>query len=85
MQFMANVPVTFMPELYPGMLLKIPEFGVQFYVSEVTHSWDLAGGAGFNTSVSVMAPSALDGSGFYLLPKGGHVFNRRIGGGPQPI
>ena len=88
MMFMARVPTTFMPELFPGMLLKVPDFGVQFYISEVTHNWDLSGDQGFTTSASVIAPSAMDGSGFFLLPKGGHVFNRgRVGGtgSPRPV
>lgn len=72
-QFNAQVPVTFMPELWPGMLLRIPAFGVQFYVTGVSHSWSMAAEAGYTTSVSVVAPSAMDGSGFYLLPRGGNV------------
>ena len=72
--FHARVPMTFMPELFPGMLLKIPEFKVQFYVAGVTHRWNLGTSEGFSTEAIVMAPSATDGSGFYLLPKGGHVF-----------
>jgi hypothetical protein len=69
--FRADVPMTFMPELYPGMLLCIPELKVQFYVSAVTHEWNFANDQGFTTSASVMAPSATDGSGLFLLPKGG--------------
>jgi len=73
--FNASVPMTFMPELWPGMLLKIPEFKVQFYVAEVTHSWDMnVGSSGFTTSATVQSPSALDGSGFYFLPKGGTLY-----------
>ena len=69
--FTANVPLTFMPEVFPGMLLCIPELKVQFYVRSVTHSWNMANDVGFTTDVDVMAPSATDGSGFFLFPKGG--------------
>jgi hypothetical protein len=71
--FYAQVPMTFMPELFPGMLLRIPEFGIQFYVAEVSHSWS-SGPDGYKTQAVVSSPSSLDGSGFYLLPRGGHVF-----------
>lgn len=70
-QFQANVPMTFMPELYPGMLIGLPDYKVQFYCSGVRHSWDFGnGGSGFSTVADVSAPSALDGSGFFLFPKG---------------
>ena len=69
--FSASIPTTFMPEVYPGMLLAIPELGVQFYVTGVNHQWDFTNDSGFSTSIDVIAPSATDGSGFYLLPKGG--------------
>jgi D-alanyl-D-alanine carboxypeptidase/Transglycosylase-like domain len=68
-QFSCAVPVTFMPEMFPGMLLRIPEYKVQFYVVSVIHSWDMTSETGFETQVNVMAPSATDGSGFYLFPK----------------
>jgi hypothetical protein len=69
-QFSAQMPVTFMPELFPGMLAVLEGYGVQFYVRSVRHSWNLDTGGGFETSVEVIAPSASDGSGFLGLPKG---------------
>ncbi len=60
-QFSTNLSLTFMPELFPGMLLKISEFNFQAYVHSVTHSWDLSSSGGFSTSVNIIAPS--DGSG----------------------
>lgn len=74
-QFTATVPMTFMPEVFPGMLLRVPFFKVQMYVTEVTHSWDYSSGGGFTTSANTMAISATDGSGFYLFPKGGDVLS----------
>jgi len=67
----SDIPMTFMPEVFPGMLLRIPEFGVQFYVTGVNHSWSLSDGGEFSTSVSAIAPSATDGTGFFLFPRAG--------------
>lgn len=72
-QFSASAPMTFMPELFPGMLMRLPLFKVQMYVTSVTHSWDYNSGSGFTTTASTMAISALDGSGFFLFPKGGDL------------
>ena len=69
-QFAATVPITFMPELFPGMLLRIPAFGFQAYIHSVTHSWSLQDGAGFATSVDIMAPSSTDGNGLIGLARG---------------
>jgi D-alanyl-D-alanine carboxypeptidase len=72
-QFSTTVPLTFMPELFPGMLIRIPFFKVQMYVTSVTHRWDYNSGGGFSTDIGTMAISSTDGSGFYLFPKGGDV------------
>lgn len=69
--FSAEIPMTFMPELFPGMLLRIPELKIQFYVSEVHHTVDMSDNGGFHTTASVVAPSSMDGSGFGILPKAG--------------
>jgi cell wall-associated NlpC family hydrolase len=55
-QFQSEVQFTFMPELFPGTIVGIESMGVNFYCEEVTHSFDYA--SGFNTSASLMAPSA---------------------------
>jgi cell wall-associated NlpC family hydrolase len=69
-QFMTQVDLTFMPELYPGMLLKLQSFAVQAYVRSVTHSFDFQGG-GFTTTAEIMAPSTTDdGGGLYGMVKG---------------
>ncbi len=36
-QYNADIPMTFMPEMWPGMLIKIPAFDFQAYVTTVTH------------------------------------------------
>jgi len=72
-QWTAPVRLTFMPELWPGMLALFPTYGIQCYVSEVTHTFDLHEGAGFSTEVSGIAWSTIGGSGAGVvrgLPKG---------------
>lgn len=71
-QFSARVPISFMPELWPGMLMKIPSQGLQVYVESLTHSFDFRDGGGFSTQVSISAPSSLDGR-FIGLPKAGRI------------
>lgn len=72
-QFRASVPLTFMPELWPGMLLRLPEFNFQAYVNEVTHSFQFGKGGFFLTDVNVVAPARLTDRTdmFGLLPLGG--------------
>jgi hypothetical protein len=70
-QFNTNLQLTFMPELWPGMLLQIQEFGFQAYIKSVTHTFDLNEGGGFDTSVTIIAPSATDGSGLLGLARSG--------------
>ncbi|MFE6000309.1 C40 family peptidase [Streptomyces sp. NPDC056454] len=72
-QYSASVPLTFMPELYPGMIIQIPEFNFQAYVSTVTHTFRFGEGGGFSTSVGIVAPARLTGKGNKLLglPVGG--------------
>jgi cell wall-associated NlpC family hydrolase len=62
-QFRANVEITFMPELFPGMLLAIDELGFQCYITSVTHQWNFQDGIGFSTSVNVIAPSTTASAG----------------------
>lgn len=63
-QFSADIPITFMPELFPGMILEIPVLKFQAYVTSVRHSWDFQEGGGFKTTASVIAPSTTDAKGF---------------------
>lgn len=56
-QYQAKINLTFMPELYPGMLLCLPDYGMQGYVIETTDSWDMT--SGFTTSVSCAPWSSL--------------------------
>ena len=61
-QYEADIPITFMPELWPGMLVQIPSFGFQAYVTTVTHSWQMGPGGGFSTTVNIAAPARLPGA-----------------------
>jgi cell wall-associated NlpC family hydrolase len=70
-QFSTTVQTTFMPELYPGMLLAIKTLKIQGYITQVSHSWDLSNDGGFTTSVRLMAPSSTDGSGLIGLAVAG--------------
>jgi hypothetical protein len=74
-QFQANVPMTFMPELWPGMLLALPEYSFQAYISEVQHQFKFGPGGGFQTTASICAPAKTDqaDSIFGLLPIGGEA------------
>ena len=62
-QYNADVPLTFMPELYPGMLLQIPAFSFQGYVNSVTHSFQFGDDGFFNTTVNISAPARLSDTG----------------------
>jgi hypothetical protein len=62
-QFVTRVELTFMPELFPGMIVELelkppikdyPKNSVTFYVKEVTHSFSYEGG--FYTEALLMAP-----------------------------
>ncbi|THA72586.1 hypothetical protein E6R60_27030 [Streptomyces sp. A0642] len=66
-QYSASVPLTFMPELYPGMIMQIPEFNFQAYITTVTHNFRFGEGGGFSTSVAIAAPARLTGKGNKLL------------------
>lgn len=62
-QYISRVELTFMPELFPGMIVELdvnpqvqghPKTSVTFYVKEVTHSFSYQ--AGFYTEALLMAP-----------------------------
>jgi hypothetical protein len=72
-QFRANVPMTFMPELWPGMLLALPDYEFQAYIMEVQHSFKFGKGGGFHTSAKICAPARTSAKTdiFGLLPLAG--------------
>lgn len=58
-QYNTDIPLTFMPEIYPGMLVQIPAYDFQAYVTSVTHSFSFGNGGGFHTTLNVIAPAHL--------------------------
>mgnify|MGYP000920300325 CR=1 FL=1 len=84
-QFTANTSISFMPELYPGMIAKIPSQGLQVYVEQVSHSWDFRQGGGFDTRIQVSSPASLNGR-FAALPQAENFASGggRIATGPDP-
>lgn len=72
-QFTATVRMTFMPELYPGMVVAFPHWGVQAYVEAVSHNINMT--SGFTTSASLSAWSQIAGEPVQIpgLPIGGEL------------
>lgn len=62
-QYNADIPLTFMPELFPGMLLQIPAFSFQGYVNQVVHEFQFGEEGFFKTSVNISAPARLSDTG----------------------
>lgn len=85
-QFSASIPLTWMPELWPGMILRLPEFNFQAYITEVNHSFKLGKDGYFRTTVNVCAPSRITQKAndvFGLLPLGGKRYDvKRLDTGP---
>lgn len=77
-QYNADIPMTFMPELWPGMLLQVPAYGLQAYVTTVTHTFQLGQNGFFRTSANIAAPARLPGSG---NDSGGQLIGLPIAGG----
>jgi hypothetical protein len=72
-QFRADVPMTFMPELWPGMLLCLPEYQFQSYILEVQHTFQFGPGGGFHTKAKICAPARTSNKTdiFGMLPLAG--------------
>lgn len=87
-QFEASVPMTFMPELWPGMLLVLPDYSFQAYITEVQHTFRFGPGGGFSTQASIVAPARTGGTKsdiLGLLPLGGKRYlNGAPANAPQP-
>jgi hypothetical protein len=61
-QYNADIPLTFMPELWPGMVIQIPSVNFQAYVTTVTHTFRFGQGGSFTTSVNIAAPARINGT-----------------------
>lgn len=55
-QYQTTIAMTFMPELFPGMRVELPDRNLQVYISAVSHSCDYE--QGFLTQVTILAPSS---------------------------
>lgn len=77
-QYDADVPMTFMPELWPGMLIQVPDFSFQAYCTTVTHNFQMGEGGFFNTVVNIAAPARMPGSG---NDSGGQLIGLPVAGG----
>lgn len=53
-QYTANIDTTFMPEVFPGMRIKVASFDISFYVERVTHNMSYTGG--FTTKMTCTCP-----------------------------
>lgn len=58
-QYSATMPLTWMPEVWPGMLLQAPWADFQCYVNAVTHTWQFGENGFFNTDVNIAAPARM--------------------------
>lgn len=56
-QFQSQFEFTFMPELFPGGLVRLPQYGIQCYIDEVTHEGSYTDG--FTTRALLSAPTSL--------------------------
>jgi hypothetical protein len=75
-QYKASIEVSFMPEMFPGMIAVFPYYGVQAYVNGVTHTVDMTGDAGFNTTLELTAWSSIGNNPrnpIPGLPRGGEL------------
>jgi hypothetical protein len=55
-QYQTVMSMTFMPELFPGMRVEMPDRNLQVYVNAVVHNCDYE--QGFYTQVTISAPSS---------------------------
>jgi cell wall-associated NlpC family hydrolase len=62
-QYNSNIQITFMPELFPGMLVQFPTYNFQAYVTQVEHSFSYGPGGGFQTRINIAAPCRIKDTG----------------------
>ena len=53
-QYTTQVTLTFMPELYPGMRIRLADHNIEVYVMSVIHQGDF--NSGFSTQAQVTCP-----------------------------
>lgn len=57
-QFLTTFQFTFMPELYPGGIVRLKDHNIQMYVEEVRHDFNYE--TGFTTQVNLSSPAAIN-------------------------
>jgi hypothetical protein len=57
-QFLTEFELTYMPELFPGGIVSLPEHGLQLFIEEVSHEFDYENG--FRTTVTFSSPSSTE-------------------------
>ena len=62
-QYPATMPLTWMPEAWPGMLLQLPWADFQCYVNTVTHRFKFGKDGYFTTDVDIAAPARMPRAG----------------------
>lgn len=60
-QFQAAFQLTFMPELFPGGLVTLPDHNLQLFIEGVEHVFDYE--TGFQTNVEFSAPTSTEADG----------------------
>lgn len=55
-QFLTTFELTYMPELFPGGIVSLPEHGLQLFIEEVSHEFDYT--TGFKTNVQFSSPAS---------------------------
>jgi len=69
-QYNTQASFTFMPELYPGMIIYLPDHNIQLYVVNVTHQGSREGG--FSTEATLTCPARIP-AGSFIYDKSGNV------------
>ena len=73
-QYSTQVQFTFLPELYPGMRIKIADHNIEVYVQSVTHQGSRQGG--FSTTAQVTCPVTRDANGKVKIIHFGFPFKK---------
>jgi len=73
-QYSTQVQFTFMPELYPGMRIRLADHNIEVYVQSVTHQGSRTGG--FTTTAQVTCPVSRDANGKVKFLHYGFPYNK---------
>ena len=73
-QYSTQVQFTFMPELYPGMRIRLADHNIEVYVQSVTHQGSRTGG--FTTTAQVTCPVSRDANNKIKFLHYGFPYNK---------